>query len=69
MAVVTAAEKAFAQSLPSDRVRASDRAAALKPEDWNTGGREGTDLAAGVRMALAVKPEDTAARVVLFSDG
>ncbi|MEC9374237.1 MAG: vWA domain-containing protein, partial [Planctomycetota bacterium] len=59
--VITAAEESFVQALPS---RATQRV-----DVQFTGDLEGTDLASGVRLAMAVKPEDAAARILLITDG
>lgn len=71
LGVVTAAEQGRAQEIPSASVKpellVSERIA--KGDDWDPGPREATNLAEGVRLALAIKPEDAAARIVLVSDG
>jgi uncharacterized membrane protein len=61
LGVVTVAVDAFVQSLPSKRNK--------QVEKNNIGATEGTDLAGGLRLALAVKQPDAAYRVVLISDG
>ncbi len=61
LGVITAAEDAFVQALPSERNTTVERRF--------TGGADGTDLAAGVRLALAVSPKDAAPRLVIASDG
>jgi uncharacterized membrane protein len=61
LGVVTTAREALVQALPSKLNKAV--------EVQTTGSAEATDLAAGVRMALAIKPEDAAYRIALFSDG
>ena len=58
---VTAAREAFVQQLPS---RLNDRV-----EEQHVGATDGTNLAAGVRLALATMPKDAANRMVLASDG
>ncbi|MFG0257953.1 MAG: hypothetical protein ACF8GE_08645 [Phycisphaerales bacterium JB043] len=61
LGVVSAAEEAFVQALPSSRVRTV--------ELGHTGGDDATDLASSVRLAMAVTPEDAAARLLLVTDG
>lgn len=61
MGVVTTAKSAFVQALPSRLTRAIER--------QHLGPLDGTDLAAGIRLALAIKPTDAATRIVLASDG
>ncbi len=61
LGVVTAAREALVQALPSARVRT------IRVGD--PGDPDATDLAAGVRLALASAPEDAALRLVLISDG
>ncbi|MCW5755031.1 MAG: VWA domain-containing protein [Phycisphaeraceae bacterium] len=60
LGVVTAAEEAFVQSLPSERTRRIERR--------YTGDDNGTDLASAVRLALGVRAKDAATRLVLVSD-
>lgn len=71
MGVVTAAEQGRAQVIPSSEVKPSlvveDRF--KKGDDWDAGPREATDLAEAVRMAMALRPEDSAARILIHSDG
>ena len=70
MGIITAAEQGRAQELPSTRVTPQTLVQErLKRDDWDPGPREATNLAEGVRLAMAVKPEDCAARIVLYSDG
>lgn len=59
--VVSIAKEALVQSLPSERVRTI--------EVGEAGNLEATDLAAGIRLAMASAPEDAALRIVLVSDG
>jgi len=59
--VVTVARDAFVQTLPTRLGRLIDRQA--------QGDDNATDLAAAIRLAMAVTPEDAAARFVLASDG
>ncbi|MEO0483366.1 MAG: glutamine amidotransferase [Planctomycetota bacterium] len=59
--VVTVARDAFVQTLPTRLGRLVDR--------QSLGDDNATDLAAAVRLAMAVTPEDAAARFVLASDG
>ncbi|MFM9956645.1 MAG: hypothetical protein ACKVZJ_01100 [Phycisphaerales bacterium] len=71
MGVVTVAEQGRAQELPSTQVSPAvlveDRL--KRGDDWDVGPREATNLGEAVRLAMALKPEDTAARILLFSDG
>jgi uncharacterized membrane protein len=60
MGVVTAGADAIVQSLPS---RLTDRV-----EKGVLGSTLGTNLAAGVRLALATRPDDAAYRLLLISD-
>ncbi|MBL0926447.1 MAG: VWA domain-containing protein [Phycisphaerales bacterium] len=70
LGVVTVAESGLAQVLPSAGVTPLqmfiDR---VKTGQLDPGPREGTDIADALRLALAIKPEDTAGRILLFSDG
>ena len=59
--VVTTAKEALVQSLSSQRVRTI--------EVGDAGDTGATDLAAGIRLAMASAPEDAALRIVLVSDG
>lgn len=61
LGVVTVGKDAFVQSLPSTLARTLER--------QYVGDTEATNLAAGVRMAIAVAPEDAANRLLLVSDG
>ncbi|MEM0983768.1 MAG: hypothetical protein AAGI17_07455 [Planctomycetota bacterium] len=61
LGVVTVGREALVQSLPSIRVEGVER--------QFIGRGDATDLAAGVRMAMAIAPEDTANRILLASDG
>lgn len=61
MGVVTVGETAIVQSSPGRGVRRVER--------HFLGGRDGSNLADGVRLAAAVSPRDAAGRVVLVSDG
>jgi uncharacterized membrane protein len=61
LGIVTVAVDAFVQSLPSKRNRIVEKN--------NIGATEGTDLAGGLRLALAVKQPDAAYRILLISDG
>ncbi len=70
LGVVSTGEEALARVLPSRQV--SPRLAieeSILDGELEPGGREATDLADGVRMAMAIKPEDAAARIVVVSDG
>ncbi len=66
---ISVAQQALAQALPGDKVPPADRAREAKPEQWEIGSPQATDLAAAVRLAMAVTPEDKAGRLLLFSDG
>ncbi len=59
--IVSAAREALVQALPSERVRTI--------EVGDAGDLDATNLAAGVRLAMASSPEDAALRLVLISDG
>ena len=59
--LITVGSGAAVQQLPADVGRAIERT--------TTGDGEGTDLAAGVRTAMAIAPRDAAGRVLLISDG
>ena len=61
LGVVTTAREALVQALPSRRVRT------IRVGD--AGNLDATDLAAGIRLALASAPEDAALRIALVSDG
>lgn len=61
LGVVTIARDSFVQSLPSDK---TDRV-----ERQHVGALDGTDIAAGVRRAMAVFPPDAANRLLVISDG
>jgi uncharacterized membrane protein len=61
LGVVTVGADAYVQSLPSKLTS--------KVEKQYVGGDLGTNLAGGLRLAMAVKREDAANRVVLMSDG
>ncbi len=61
LGVVTIAKDSFVQSLPSDK---TDRV-----ERQHIGAVDGTNLAAGVRLAMAVFPPDAANRLLIISDG
>lgn len=61
VARLTAAQKAYVQTLP---VRPGD-----KPELTFTGKTDATNLADAITLALAVRPSETANRLLLISDG
>lgn len=61
LGVVSAAEDAYLQSLPSRRVTGVDR--------QFTGSPNGTNLGEALQLALAVAPPDAANRLVIASDG
>ncbi len=70
LALVTTAEEPRVQLLPSRSISAQDRFTAdFVGTTFETGPTEGTNLEQAVRLALAVKPDDTAARIMLVSDG
>ncbi|MCK4871658.1 MAG: VWA domain-containing protein [Phycisphaerales bacterium] len=62
LALVAAADEAWITSMPN-------RLAAFDPTAPDSSVRDATNLAAGVRLAMAVAPHDTAARILLVSDG
>ncbi len=61
LGIVSAAEDSFVLALPSSLLREPD----VSPQ----GNLDATDIASGVRLAMAVLPEDAAGRIVLVSDG
>ncbi len=61
LGVITVAKDAFVQTLPSKRVTGVDR--------QFVGSLNGTNLAAGIQLALATAPKDAAQRLILASDG
>lgn len=61
LGIVSAAVESYVQSLPSPRTR--------RVEVIHSGEDDGTDIASGVRLALAVAPEDAATRLLLVTDG
>jgi Ca-activated chloride channel family protein len=61
LGVVTVAREAYVQSLPSRLLDSIER--------QQTGPADATNLAAGLRLAVAVSPDDAASRVLLVSDG
>lgn len=61
MGVITSAKSSFVQSLPSALTKTIER--------QHIGALDGTDLSAGVRLALAVKSANAANRVLLVTDG
>lgn len=69
LGVVTVGAEALALALPSEKARGLGASEMVGGEAPGEGLREGTNLAAGVRLALAIKPEDAAQRIVLISDG
>lgn len=58
---ITVAKQAFVQSLPSKLT--------TRVERQHVGTLDGTNLASGVRLAMAVAPADAANRLVLITDG
>ncbi|MEO1129732.1 MAG: VWA domain-containing protein [Planctomycetota bacterium] len=70
LGVVVTAEEALAKLIPTAGAALQEVLSKTLPAiDFDPGAREGTDLAEGVAMALAIKPEDSAARILLISDG
>ena len=61
LGIVTAGKEAFVQSLPSRLTTAVER--------QHVGAIDGTNLAAALRLAMAVMPQDAANRIVLITDG
>jgi len=61
LGVVTAAKEAFVQSLPTRLNKQLTR--------QHIGAVDGTNLAAAVRLAMAVMPKDAANRILLATDG
>ncbi len=69
-AIVTAAEFAQTQLLPRGQVPLIEQfQAVLDANAIDPGPREGTGLADAVNLAIALRPEDSAARIVIISDG
>ena len=61
LGVVAAAKNAFIQSLPTKLN--------TEPDRQSVGAIDGTNLAAALRLAIAVMPKDAANRIVLATDG
>jgi uncharacterized membrane protein len=61
LGAITVARTAIVQQLPSDKTRIIER--------QNVGPTDGSNLAQGVRMALALENQDAARRIVLATDG
>lgn len=61
LGVVTAAREAYVQTLPSKLAK--------NVEKITIGSEDATNLAQGLRLAMAVLPEDAANRIVIASDG
>ncbi len=61
MGYITVAKDAYVQALPSQLTRGA--------ESQHIGAPDGTDLASGVRLALAIARPDAANRILLISDG
>lgn len=61
LGIITSAKSSFVQSLPSPLTRTVER--------QHIGALDGTDLSAGVRLALAVKAADAGNRILLITDG
>lgn len=61
LGVVTVARDAYVQSLPSRLLDSIDR--------QQTGPVDATNLASGLRLAVAVSPQGAASRILLISDG
>ncbi len=68
--VVTAARDPLAQLLPIGGAPPAEQLASLfGGANANPGRTDGTDLASSLRLALALKPDDAAARILLLTDG
>ncbi len=63
--IITAAGAAQVRVLPAQKIDEKN----VRSTDWIEMNREGTDLAAAVRLALATVPRDAATRIVLHTDG
>lgn len=61
LGLITVARDAYVQALPS-RISSGIEGA-------HSGAPDGTDLASGVRLAIATQPKDAATRILLASDG
>ncbi len=61
LGVVTVAREAYVQALPNRLLESLER--------QQTGPADATNLAAGLRLAVAVAPDDAASRILLVSDG
>ena len=61
LGLITVARRAYVQALPS-RLKSG-------LEGQHTGAPDGTDLASGIRLAMATQPKDAATRILLASDG
>jgi len=70
LAYITTAQEPRVQLLPSRNVTAADRFRGdIAGTTFDPGPTEGTNLEQAVRLALAIKPDDSAARVTVISDG
>ncbi len=67
--VVTTAERALAELIPSSLRPARVVAPGLDPDRWTRAGLDGTNLADGVTLAMALSNQDAATRILLVSDG
>ncbi len=61
LGVVTAARESYVQTLPSKLAKSVDKI--------TIGSEDATNLSQGLRLAMAVLPEDAANRIVIASDG
>lgn len=61
LGTVTATRDALVQQSPSSLTQVVER--------QNVGAVDGTDLSAALRLALAIRPEDAATRLAIFTDG
>lgn len=68
LGVVSIGAEALAVALPSEKARGLPAAELLGAASADAQ-RDATDLASGVRLALAIKPEGAGQRLVLISDG
>ncbi len=69
LGVITVARDANVQALASDRRDPASTLEQSPVQGWNVGDADATDLASGLRLAMSIKPEETAGRILLFSDG
>ena len=70
LGLVTVAEQGKAQEIPGEYAHPTDVLAQMKRDGaYLTGGQNGTNIAEGVSLALGMIPQDTAARLLIVSDG